>query len=52
LLFQGHLEEQAQEIDGNILINEMPENFEPQTDEFYNVRISEAHNYDLIGKII
>jgi ribosomal protein S12 methylthiotransferase len=52
LLFQGRLEGQAQEIDGYILINDMPENLEPKVGEFYNVRISEAHNYDLIGEII
>jgi ribosomal protein S12 methylthiotransferase len=52
LLFQGRLEGQAQEIDGYILINDMPEDFEPKVGEFYNVRISEAHNYDLIGEIV
>jgi ribosomal protein S12 methylthiotransferase len=52
LLFQGRLEGQAQEIDGYILINDMPDDFEPRVGEFYNVRISEAHNYDLIGEIV
>ena len=52
LLFQGRLEGQAQEIDGYILINDMPENFDPKIGDVYNVRISEAHNYDLIGEII
>jgi len=52
LLFQGRLEGQAQEIDGYILINDMPENFEPQVGAIYDVRISEAHDYDLIGAII
>ncbi len=52
LLFQGRLEGQAQEIDGYILINDMPENLEPKVGEFYNVRISEAHSYDLIGEIV
>ena len=52
LLFQGRLEGQAQEIDGYILINDMPENFDPKIGEIYNVKISEAHNYDLIGEII
>jgi ribosomal protein S12 methylthiotransferase len=52
LLFQGRLEGQAQEIDGYILINDMPENFEPKIGEFYNVRITEAHDYDLIGEIV
>ncbi len=52
LLFQGRLEGQAQEIDGYILINDMPENFEPQIGAIYNVKISEAYNYDLIGEIV
>jgi ribosomal protein S12 methylthiotransferase len=52
LLFQGRLEGQAQEIDGYILINEVPDNFEPQIGDFYKVEIVEAHNYDLIGRIL
>lgn len=52
LLFQGRLEGQAQEIDGYILINDMPEHFEPQIGAIYDVKISEAHNYDLIGEIV
>ncbi len=52
LLFQGRIECQAQEIDGYILINDMPEDFEPKVGEFYNVKINEAHEYDLIGEII
>ncbi len=52
LLFQGRLEGQAQEIDGYILINDMPENLDPKIGEFYNVRINEAYDYDLIGEIV
>lgn len=52
LLWQGRLEGQAQEIDGYILINDAPELLEPQVGEFYNVKITEAHNYDLIGEIV
>ena len=52
LLFQGRLEGQAQEIDGYILINDMPEDFEPKVGEIYNVQITEAHEYDLIGAIV
>lgn len=52
LLFQGRLEGQAQEIDGYILINDMAESFNPRVGEIYDVRISEAHNYDLIGEIV
>src|SRR5688572_11034797 len=52
LLFQGRLEGQAQEIDGYILINDIPEDLEPQIGNVYSVRITEAHAYDLVGQII
>ena len=52
LLFQGRLEGQAQEIDGYILINDMPEDLEPQIGAIYNVKITEAHEYDLVGAIV
>ncbi len=51
LLFQGRLAGQAQEIDGYILINDMPEGFEPEIGHIYDVKITEAHEYDLIGEI-
>ena len=52
LLFQGRMEGQAQEIDGYILINDMPEDLDPRIGEIYNVRINEAFDYDLIGEIV
>ncbi len=52
LLFQGRLEGQTQEIDGYILINDMPENLDPQIGAIYNVTITEAHEYDLVGEIV
>ena len=52
LLFQGRLEGQAQEIDGYILINDMPEDLDPQIGAIYNVKITEAHEYDLVGEIV
>ncbi len=52
LLFQGRLEGQAQEIDGYILINDMPEDLDPRIGEVYNVRITQAHEYDLVGEIV
>lgn len=52
LLFQGRLEGQTQEIDGYILINDMPEDLDPQIGAVYDVRITEAHEYDLVGKIV
>ena len=52
LLFQGRFESQAQEIDGHILINDMPEDLKPIPGAIYNVRITDAHEYDLVGEIV
>lgn len=52
LLFQARLEGQAREIDGHILINDIAEGISPQIGEVYQVRITEAYDYDLIGEII
>ncbi len=52
LLWQGRLEGQAQEIDGHILINDAPEDFLPIAGKIVNVKITEAHDYDLVGEII
>ncbi len=52
LLFQGRLQGQTQEIDGYILINDIPDTFQPELGSIYNVRITEAHEYDLIGEIV
>ena len=52
LLFQGRLQGQTQDIDGYILINDMPDELEPKMGEIYDVRITEAHEYDLIGELI
>jgi ribosomal protein S12 methylthiotransferase len=52
LLWQGRMETQAADIDGCVLINDAPEDFEPVEGEFVNVLITEAHEYDLVGQII
>jgi len=52
LLFHGRLPGQTQDIDGYILINDMPEDLEPQIGQIYSVRVTEAHNYDLVGEIV
>ena len=52
LLFRGRLQSQAQEIDGHILINDMPEDLKPVIGGVYEVRITEAYDYDLIGEIV
>lgn len=52
LLFQGRLEGQTQEIDGHILINDMPSDLKPEIGNIYNVRITDAFEYDLVGEIV
>lgn len=52
MLFQGRLQGQTQEIDGYILINDMPEDLRPEIGAIYDVRITEAHEYDLVGEIV
>ncbi|HJY28513.1 MAG TPA: 30S ribosomal protein S12 methylthiotransferase RimO [Pyrinomonadaceae bacterium] len=51
LLWQGRMETQAPDIDGCVLINDVPEGMEPAIGELVNVEITEGHEYDLIGKI-
>jgi ribosomal protein S12 methylthiotransferase len=52
LLWQGRMETQAPDIDGCVLINDVPEGFVPQPGDLVNVLITEAQEYDLVGKIV
>ncbi|HEV2914664.1 MAG TPA: 30S ribosomal protein S12 methylthiotransferase RimO [Pyrinomonadaceae bacterium] len=52
LLWQGRMETQAADIDGCVLINDAPEDFVPLPGQFVNVLITEAHDYDLVGRIV
>jgi len=51
LLWQGRMETQAPDIDGCVLINDVPDGVVPDIGELVNVEITEAHEYDLIGSI-
>jgi ribosomal protein S12 methylthiotransferase len=51
LLWQGRMETQAPDIDGCILINDVPEGVVPVAGDFVNVVITEAQDYDLVGRI-
>ena len=51
LLWQARMETQAPDIDGCILINDVPEGIVPEIGDFVNVQITEAHEYDLVGRI-
>ena len=52
LLWQGRMETQAPDIDGCVLINDVPDELLPAEGDFVNVEITEAHEYDLIGRIV
>lgn len=51
LLLQGRLSSQAPEIDGRLLINEMPDGWEFAPGDIVNVKVTEAHEYDLVGRV-
>ncbi|HMF56258.1 MAG TPA: 30S ribosomal protein S12 methylthiotransferase RimO [Pyrinomonadaceae bacterium] len=52
LLWQGRLETQAPDIDGCVLINDAPEDFDPVPGKIVNVLITDAHDYDIVGRIV
>ncbi len=52
LLWQGRMETQAADIDGCVLINDAPADFEPTPGQFVDVLITDAHEYDLVGQIV
>ena len=52
LLLEGRTEMHAPEIDGKVFVNEFPEGMEPSAGEFYRAQITEAHEYDLVAKIV
>jgi ribosomal protein S12 methylthiotransferase len=52
LLWQGRMETQAPDIDGCVLINDAPEGFVPMPGDMVNVLITEAQEYDLVGRIV
>jgi ribosomal protein S12 methylthiotransferase len=52
LLLEGRMESQAPEIDGAVLINDVPDGSKATPGDFVTVEITEAHEYDLIGRII
>jgi ribosomal protein S12 methylthiotransferase len=51
LLWQGRMSTQAPEIDGVVLINDF-EGDEPRPGEIRRMRITEAHDYDLVGTLL
>src|SRR6202142_1543037 len=52
LLLEGRTPMHAPEIDGKVFVNDVPEGLDPLPGEFYRCQITEAHDYDLVAKII
>jgi ribosomal protein S12 methylthiotransferase len=52
LLYEGRTAMHAPEIDGKVFVNDFPEDREPKAGEFYRCEITEAHDYDLVARII
>jgi ribosomal protein S12 methylthiotransferase len=52
LLLQARLESQAPEVDGHVLINDVPEDFNAQPGDFIEIEITEAHEYDLVARAV
>ena len=52
LLLEGRTSMHAPEIDGKVFVNEFPQDLTPQPGQFYRCEITEAHDYDLVAKII
>jgi ribosomal protein S12 methylthiotransferase len=51
LLWQGRLATQAPEIDGVVLINDV-EGAVPRPGQIRRVRVTEAHDYDVVGTLV
>ena len=52
LLLEGRTAMHAPEIDGKVFVNDFPEGVEPEFGKFYRCEITEAHDYDLVAKIL
>ncbi len=52
LLLEGRTPMHAPEIDGKVFVNDFPEDSKPEPGRFYRCEITEAHDYDLIARII
>jgi ribosomal protein S12 methylthiotransferase len=52
LLLEGRTAMHAPEIDGKVFVSDIPEGATPKAGEFYRCEITEAHDYDLIARIV
>jgi ribosomal protein S12 methylthiotransferase len=52
LLLEGRTPMHAPEIDGKVFVNDFPGEIEPSAGQFYRCQVTEAHDYDLVAKIV
>ena len=52
LLLEGRTQMHAPEIDGKVFVNDMPEGLPVESGRFYRCVITEAHDYDMVAKIV
>jgi ribosomal protein S12 methylthiotransferase len=52
LLLEGRTPMHAPEIDGKVFVNDVPDGLDPQPGQFYRCQITEAHDYDLVARIL
>jgi ribosomal protein S12 methylthiotransferase len=52
LLLEGRTVMHAPEIDGKVFVNDVPVDLRVEPGQFYRCEITEAHDYDLVAKIV
>jgi ribosomal protein S12 methylthiotransferase len=52
LLLEGRTAMHAPEIDGKVFVNDFPQELTPQPGQFYRCQITEAHDYDLVARLV
>jgi ribosomal protein S12 methylthiotransferase len=52
LLWEGRTEMHAPEIDGKVFVNDVGDRVEVRPGSFYDCEVTEAHDYDLVVKLI
>jgi ribosomal protein S12 methylthiotransferase len=52
LLLEGRTAMHAPEIDGKVYVNDVPEGITPEAGRFYRAEITEAHDYDIVARIV
>ena len=52
LLLEGRTPMHAPEIDGKVYVSDFPEDLMPHPGQFYRCQITEAHDYDLVARIV